>query len=185
MSRQRLAGAPLGTASRAAAAALLVALVTSLNACGGDGDTTTTTATAPPPPAATVTVYFSDDAGELVAEERPAPPGPALDAAMEALAQGPADPSLVPALPPGTRLLGAGVADDVATVDLSPEFESGYPSGGSAAELAVLGPLVRTAAEAAGAGRVRILVEGRAPAPPDSQFDLSQPLAPADVAAAG
>jgi spore germination protein GerM len=182
MSRQRLASAPLEAASRAAAVALLVAFVASLNACGGDGGPTET---APPPPAATVTVYFSDDAGELVAEERPAPPGPALDAAMEALAHGPADPSLVPALPPGTRLLGAGVADDVATVDLSPEFESGYPSAGSAAELAVLGPLVRTAAEAAGAGRVRILVEGRAPAPPDSQFDLSQPLAPADVAAAG
>ena len=185
MSRQRLASAPLEAASRAAAVALLVALVASLNACGGDGGPTTTATAPPPPPAATVTVYFSDDAGELVAEERPAPPGPALDAAMEALAQGPADPSLVPALPPGTRLLGAGVADDVATVDLSPEFESGYPSAGSAAELAVLGPLVRTAAEAAGAGRVRILVEGRAPAPPDSQFDLSQPLAPADVAAAG
>ncbi len=49
----------------------------------------------------------------------------------------------------------------------------------------MLGPLVRTAAEAAGTERVRILVEGRAPAPADGQLDLSQPLSPGDVAAAG
>jgi spore germination protein GerM len=159
-------------------------LFTSLTACGGDGGATTAS-TAPPPTSATVTVYFSDEAGELVAERRPAPPGPPLDAAVEALAEGPADPSLVPALPAGTRLLGAGVAGGVATIDLSAELESGYPSGGSAAELALLGPLVRTAAEAAGTERVRILVEGRVPAPPDSQLDLSRPLSPADVAAAG
>jgi spore germination protein GerM len=74
-------------------------------------------------------------------------------------------------------VLGARAADGVATVDLSREFEAGYPADGSAAELAVVGPLVKTAAEAAGAGRVRILVEGRVPAPDGGQLDLSEPLA--------
>lgn len=174
--------------ARAAALAVLAALLAPLaTACGGgDGAPATAGTTAPPATGATVTVYFVDDAGGLVAEPRPAPPGESpLEAAVRALAEGPSDPALVPALPPGTRLLGAGVAGGVATLDLSREFESGYPSAGSAAELAVLGPLVRTASEAAGTERVRILVEGRAPAPPGSQFDLSQPLSPRDVAAAG
>jgi germination protein M len=133
-----------------------------------------------------VAVYFSDDAGALVAEPRDAPPGTTpLEAAIDALAEGPSDPALLPALPPGTRVLGTSVDGGVATVDLSREFESGYPGGGSAAELAVLGPLVRTATEASGAARARILVEGRPAAPPDAQLDLSVPLSPADVAAGG
>lgn len=107
----------------------------------------------------------------------------ALDAALTALADGPRDPALLPALPPGTRVLGAAVADDVAGVDLSGEFESGYPPGGAAAELAVVGPLVRTAAGASGASRVRVLVEGRVPAPAGSQFDFSEPLSPGDLPA--
>lgn len=172
--------------ARGAALATLLALLAPLAACGGDGATATAGSTGPPASVATVAVYFVDDAGALVAEARPVPPGvPPLEAAVRALAEGPTDPALVPALPPGTRLLGAAVEAGVATVDLSRELESGYPSGGSAAELAVLGPLVRTAAEAAGTERVRVLVEGRTPAPPDSQLDLAEPLSPADVAAGG
>ena len=170
---------------RSAALAALLAALACLAACGGGSDGTSAS-TPPPGTSAQVTVWFSDDAGALVAETRPAPPaGSSLDAAMEALAEGPADPALLPALPPGTAVLGTGVADGVASVNLSPEFESGYPSGGSAAELAVLGPLVRTASRAAGVPRVRILVEGAAPAPPAAQADLSQPLSAADVAAGG
>jgi spore germination protein GerM len=165
----------------ALAAALAAAAL--LSGCGGSSSS----ADAPPAGAAEVTVWFADDAGALVAETRPAPAGASspLEAAVLALAEGPSAPELLPALPPGTRVLGAGAAGGVATVDLSGEFETGYPAGGSAAELAVLAPLVRTAAEAAGAERVRILVEGRAPAPDGGQLDLSEPLSPDDVAAPG
>jgi len=131
-------------------------------------------------------VYFADVTGRLVPERRERAAGAdPLAAALAALAEGPVDPSLVPALPAGTRVLGAGVADGVAQVDLSVEFERGYPPGGSAAELAVVAPLVCTAAQAAGTARVRILVEGRAPAPVGAQIDLAEPLAPGDVPTGG
>jgi spore germination protein GerM len=154
-----------------------------LSGCGDGGSSSTD---APPASAAEVTVWFADDRGALVAETRAAPAGASspLEAAVLALAEGPSAPGLLPALPPGTRVLGAGAAGGVATVDLNREFETGYPAG-SAAELAVLASLVRTAAEAAGAERVRILVEGRAPAAGGGQLDLSEPLSPDDVAAPG
>lgn len=153
-----------------------------LAACGDDSAERGTTAA----PAGVVTVYFADEAGALVPERRERAAGAdALEAALVALAEGPVDPSLVPALPAGTRVLGARVVDDVAEVDLSAEFESGYPPGGSAAELAVVAPLVRTAAEASGAPRVRVLVEGRAPAPVGAQIDLAEPLSPGDVPTGG
>lgn len=162
-----------------------IAAVLALAGCGDGGSAPASTPEATAP-GGTVTVYFASDAGDLVAETRPAPAGTdPLRAAMTLLAQGPSAPELIPALPAGARVLGTRVEGGVATVDLSGEFESGYPSGGSAAELAVVAPLVRTAAEAAGTGRVRILVEGRAPEPAGGALDLSQPLSPEDVAAGG
>jgi len=152
---------------------------------GGDGDSATTTAaaTAGPGPGPEVTVYFSDDTGALVPERRSGPAGAApLDAAMRALAQGPAGAGLIPALPSGTEVRATRVEGDVAVLDFSAELESGYPPGGSAAELAVVAPIVRTATEAAGTARARILVEGRAPAPAGAQLDLSAPLSPAELA---
>jgi spore germination protein GerM len=170
-----------------ATVAALAAALAAAAVLAGCGDGASSSTAAPPASAAEVTVWFADEAGALTPETRPAPAGAAspLEAALLALAEGPTRPELLPALPPGARVLGAGAAGGVATVDLSREFETGYPAGGSAAELAVLGPLVRTAAEAAGAERVRVLVEGRAPAPDGGQVDLSEPLSPADVAAAG
>ena len=101
---------------------------------------------------------------------------------MRALAQGPTGAGLIPALPPGTEVRATRAEGDVAVVDFSAELESGYPPGGSAAELAVVAPIVRTATEAAGTARARILVEGRAPAPAGAQLDLSAPLSPAELA---
>ena len=167
---------------RLLAAAVVVLAAAALAACGDESAEPATTAS----PAGVVTVYFVDASGRLVPERRERGAGAEpLEAAVEALADGPVDPSLVPALPEGTRLLGARVVDGVAEVDLSAELETGYPPGGSAAELAVVAPLVRTAAEAAGARRVRILVEGRAPAPAGAQIDLGEPLAPGDVPTGG
>lgn len=173
-----------------ALASCLAALVLAAGCGSDDGGsaqsppaTATTPATAPPA-TVVVTVWFADQEARLRPERRAVPAGAdPLRAAMDALAAGPDDPALLAALPEGTQVLGTAVGGGVATVDLSAEFESGYPPGGAAAETAVIGPIVRTASEASGAPRVRIRVEGRAPAPPGTQFDLSQPLAVGDLPA--
>jgi spore germination protein GerM len=144
-----------------------------------------TTAPAPESPGTaekrTVSVYFSDDRGRLVRERRPRDPGAtALQAAMEELALGPRDPSLLPALPPGTRVLGVSLGGKIATVDLSEEFESAYPAGGAAAELAIVGAVARTAVSVPGVDAVRVTVEGRVPAPAGSQVDFAEPFTARD-----
>jgi spore germination protein GerM len=162
----------------AVAAAALVA-----GCGGGDHGGSATTAAATAGPGREVTVYFSDDSGALVPERRSGRPGEGqLAAAMRALAQGPSGAGLIPALPSGTAVRSTRVEGGVAVVDFSAELETGYPPGGSAAELAVVAPIVRTATEAAGTARAQILVEGRAPSPAGAQLDLSAPLSPAELA---
>ncbi len=162
-----------------AGAILLSALALALAAACGDSGEDGPTAAA----AATVIVYFTDDAGTLVAETR-AVGAMTIAEAMAALAEGPEDVDLVPALPPGTGVrstsLGRG---GVAEVDLSAEFAEGYPSGGAAAEAAVLGPLVFTATEVPGIEAVLITVDGLVPDLIGSAFDFSVPLDRQDVPA--
>lgn len=171
------------------AAAIGTALVVA-PACSDDDDPPPATGTTPTAPATTdgatatapsgeLTVYFADAEGHLVAETREGPAD--LLGAMGALAAGPIDTDLIPALPAGTTVLGAELDGTLARVDLSAEFESGYPSGGAAAELATVGPIVHTAAEVAGVESVEITVEGRVPEPTGTQLDFSTPLTPEDV----
>ena len=186
--------------SRRVTTVLAIALLAAGAAACGDGDEgagtgAEGTATAPPAtaPATTspespgpgetrsVSLYFSDEEGRLVRERSPHEPGaPALEVAMQELALGPSDPALLPALPPGTRVLGTSVDGKVATVDLSEEFESAYPAGGAAAELAIVGGVARTAVSVPGVDAVRLTVEGRVPAPAGSQVDFSQPFTARD-----
>ena len=131
-----------------------------------------------------MTVWFPDEQGDLVSETRPRPAGAdPLRAALAELAAGPRGAGLLPGLPPGTRVLSARREGDLAVVDLSDSFASGYPAGGSAAEIATVGPVVLTAAGASGARAVRLLVGGAEPEIPAAQLDLSEPLAPEDLAA--
>lgn len=178
------------TVRRLAAAAALGAVLAIAPACSDDDDPPAPTGPTATAPATTggatatapgeVTVYFADAEGGLAAETREGTPG--LLGAMEALAAGPDDPELIPALPAGTRVLSAETDEDgVARVDLSAEFESGYPSGGAAAELATVGPVVHTAAAIPGVASVAITVEGRVPQPTGSQLDFSTPLTAEDV----
>lgn len=139
--------------------------------------TTTATATATAP--SRFAVYFADAEGRLAAEAREG--DASLRGVLEALAEGPRDAALIPALPAGTRVLDAALEGGVARVDLSEEFESGYPAGGAAAELAVVGPLVHTAAQVPAVESVLVTVEGRTPAPTGTQLDFSRPISPADV----
>jgi hypothetical protein len=79
-----------------------------------------------------------------VLREIPATKGVAT-AAVNALLAGPTDAegkrAISTAVPDGSQLLGLSIADGVATVDLSSEFESG---GGSASVLTRLGQMVYT-----------------------------------------
>ena len=146
-------------------------------AYGGGGGGATTAA-----PAGTVSVWFPDDQGALVAESRPRPAGAdPLETALAGLVAGPRGAGLLPGLPPGTRVLSARSEEDLAIVDLSEEFAAGYPPGGSAAEIAAVGPVVLTATAATGARAVRILVDGAAPVTPGAQLDLANPIAPGDL----
>ena len=145
--------------------------------------------TVPPPstntsaPTRTVTLYFADaEAQQLIEEARPTTAtGSDLRAALVELANGPAQGSgRQPALPQGSAIVGTNIQGGEALVNLSAEFTQGYPSGGAAAEFAVLAPLVYTATAVAGVERVRITVDGQTPAPAGSQFDWSTAFTRAD-----
>ena len=84
-------------------------------------------------------------------------------AAMTALLEGPghlrdAAQTISTAIPPGTKLLGITIADGVATVDLSGEFESG---GGSASVFGRLGQVVYTLTQFPTVSAVTFRVDGR------------------------
>lgn len=150
---------------------------------GSTAEVTTTASTTTAPVATrTVTVYFADAEGQkLVAESRPSSAtGSPLRAALVSLADGPGFGGGQPALPPGTQIIGTDVQAGTALVNLSDEFVSGYPSGGAAAEFAVLAPLVYTATAVDGVEKVRITVQGQVPAPPGSQFDWGGTFSRAD-----
>jgi hypothetical protein len=82
---------------------------------------------------------------------------------MNALLAGPssresAERVITSAVPAGTQLLGLSIADGVATVDLSREFESG---GGSASVLNRLGQVVYTLTQFSTVDKVLFRIEGR------------------------
>jgi hypothetical protein len=128
------------------------------------------TATPAPSPAATTVVRayfvlgsFSDDAG-LAPVLREVPRTKAVaTAAMRALLAGPnaaemaARPAMYTAVPDGTTLLGISIADGVATVNLSREFESG---GGSESMQARLAQVVYTLTQFPTVTGVRFLLDG-------------------------
>jgi spore germination protein GerM len=191
--------------ARPTALVLVGCAALSLAACGGSGDAESTSAsvaqattqatvntptvgtsvptTSAPAPTRKVTLFFADaDAQRLIEESRgTAATGSDLRAALVELANGPAPGSAGQrALPEGTTVVGTNVQGGEALVNLSSAFVTGYPSGGAAAEFAVLAPLVYTATAINGIERVRITVDGQTPAPAGSQFDWSGTLSRAD-----
>ncbi len=145
------------------------------------GSTTTPATTATP--TRTATLYFADaDAAQLIEESRPtSATGSDLRVALVELAKGPASASTQQrALPKGTAVIGTNVRGGEALVNVSGEFIQGYPSGGAAAEFAVLAPLVYTATAIDGVERLRITVDGKTPAPVGSQFDWARAFTRAD-----
>jgi germination protein M len=107
-------------------------------------------------------------------------------AAMTALLAGHGEPGSYPdsyqsistAIPTGTTLLGIDIADGVATVDLSGEFQAG---GGSASMFARLGQVVYTLTQFPTVGSVTLRIDGQ----PVSLFSsegivIDHPLSRAD-----
>ncbi|MBM4129847.1 GerMN domain-containing protein [bacterium] len=124
------------------------------------------------------------DGGGWLVEERRLPAGGRPDrdllAVMTALCDGPRSGRAVSALPRGTRALAAFLDAErgVAVVDFSGELVLRHP-GGSAAEAATLGTILRTlAANFPQVATCTILVEGRQPSTLGGHLDLSRPLAP-------
>ncbi|HEU4319596.1 MAG TPA: GerMN domain-containing protein [Acidimicrobiia bacterium] len=131
---------------------------------------TATTTTAPA--TTTVTVPEVESAIYLFFEGYPVAPGPYLTAvsrpgiedlggALNALLEGVTDEEaamgLSSTIPDGTELLGVEVADGVALVDLSREFESG---GGSLSMMGRVAQIVYTATRFDDVDSVRFLLEG-------------------------
>ena len=125
-------------------------------------------ATPAPTPEGTTVVrayfYFESVPGSsgLVPVLREVPATKAVaTAAMAALLAGPTETesgAMSSAIPAGTRLLGLTVANGVATVDLSSEFESG---GGSASAIIRLGQVVFTLTQFPTVNSVLFQIEGK------------------------
>ncbi len=136
-------------------------------------DPATPSVTATPAPAtderSLVRAYFhlaaEDGTTGLVPVLREIPATPAVArAALTALIEGPigsertAFQPISTAIPAGTRLLDVAIADGVATVDLSREFESG---GGSSSTFGRLGQVVYTLTQFPTVTSVQFRIEGR------------------------
>jgi germination protein M len=156
----------------------MMALITTMSlviaACGDDEGTTTTTApgadtttttepttTTTAPAVTTVSVYFLDGEELRVGFGRQIEGMGVAAAAVEALLDGPnADDDtlgLTTSIPDGTTLLGLNIVDDLATVDLSGEFESG---GGTLSMNARLAQVVYTITQFPSVRSVAFRIDG-------------------------
>jgi hypothetical protein len=134
------------------ACALFVLLALTGCARGADNDDA---------PETRLLVYFvrGEDVG-VAAREVPTPDG-SLAAAIRALLAGPSeqelDAGLHSEIPDGTSLRSVSFGNDLATVDLSREFESG---GGSASMLVRVAQVVYTLTQFPSIDRVRFRIDG-------------------------
>lgn len=145
--------------------------------------TTTKTTSTPAALDHPVTVYFMNaDATGLTKTVIAGPNTTApVKAALSALAAATPPDGTVRAFPRGTEIIEVTLHGDEARVDLTSAFVNGYPSGGAAAELAVLAPIVYTATDVPGITHVRLSVNGEVPELPGSQFDWAAPFSRDDL----
>ncbi len=109
----------------------------------------------------TVVMYFVNEEGELVAEQREIPSviGIARETIRELLL-GPKNEMLSPTIPTGTELLDIDVSDGLCTVDFSKELIAGH-SGGSGSEYLTVYSIVNTLTQFGTIEEVQIRVEGK------------------------
>jgi hypothetical protein len=139
-----------GLGSLASTGLALAALVAACSPAAGPASAEPTPMPTPARSTTTVRAYFylggEPGTAGLVPVPREVAGGDPIVAALNAMLAGPSTDeasltTISSAIPVGSRLLGLTVADRVATVDLSSEFESG---GGSASTLIRLGQVVFT-----------------------------------------
>lgn len=124
-----------------------------------------------------IKVYFaSHDARYVVAETHMVKKDAlVLRHAMEVLVAGPKNSSLLPVVPPGTKVKSVQVTDRTGFVDFSSEMiKKGF--GGSSMEILTVGSIVNTLTEFPEVERVQILVEGKKVSTLFGHLDVSDPL---------
>lgn len=132
----------------------------------GKPDATAPTTTAPEqtgtqPSKLSLEVWFSRDNGLVAVRRQHAPTQLVATASMKALLDGPTAEEraagLTSAVPTGTRLLGIGIRDGLATVDLTSEYQSG---GGALSMQTRLGQVVYTLTQFPTVQKVRFRLDG-------------------------
>lgn len=113
-----------------------------------------------------ITLYFSDDqAMYLIAEKRMiqieenATDELLIENIVEKLIKGPESQTLIPTIPPETKLLGVEIKDQLAKINFSQEIQTKH-WGGSTGELMTVNSLVNSITELDTIKEVLILVEG-------------------------
>ncbi len=113
-----------------------------------------------------ISLYFSDDqAMYLVAEKRMitleenAPVEKLIENIVQELIKGPQNQTLIPTIPPETRLLTVEVEKELAKINFSEEIQTTH-WGGSTGEIMTVNSLVNSLTEINNIDEVLILVEG-------------------------
>jgi len=166
--------------------AMLMILALTLTGCGKNDVTAPQNGNqnpnpTPAPTKQKVTLYFGDDqATYLEPEERMITRGdePLEQAVVRELIKGPQKQGLVKTVPAETKIISLTVADGVAKVNFSQEFQTKH-WGGSAGETMTLYSVVNSLGELPGIDQVQFLLEGE---PKESilngNMDTSAPLEP-------
>jgi len=123
--------------------------------------TTENTGSQPKPNRVSLEVWFTRDDGLVAVHRTHAPTQRVATAAIESLLDGPTakerDAGISTAVPDGTRLLGIGIRDGVATVDLTSEYQSG---GGASSLQTRLGQVVYTLSQFPTVQKVNFRLDG-------------------------
>lgn len=124
-----------------------------------------------------ISLYFSDQNGEYLHEEKrdiAMVPGLARATVQELIA-GPRTKGLLRTVPEGTKLLDINVENGLCRVDLSREFRENH-WGGSSGEILTVYSLVDTLTQFPTIDKVEILVEGQTVETLAGHMDLSVPV---------
>lgn len=125
----------------------------------------------------TVVLYFANDQGYLVAEQRDIPKVDGLArVTMQELAKGSqGGMGLLPTLPVGTQLRDINIRDGLCIVDFTGEIKENH-AGGSIGELLTVYSIVNTLSQFASVQEVQILVNGQFVETLAGHVEINQPL---------
>lgn len=120
-------------------------------------------------------VYFPEDSGLAKLNPEYFLGEGTVEQRLQALVSGPRSEHLLPALPPGTKVLGYRQSGDILVVSFSRELVTAHP-GGSAGELVTVYGIVNTLTEIEEIRAVRILVENEPIDTLAGHVSLAEPL---------